>query len=97
MFILIQYQESKKNDSSKLPGKIRWWCHLHYIKCLKDKLILQSVVVSEKANMCSQLKKNIVLDDMIWIRIKKIASILKPIVKLYWIHLMKLPTDSLFI
>lgn len=66
MFIQIQYHKCKKNDSLKLPRKIRWWSPLDHIKRLKDnKLILQTVAVSGKANMCSQQKKNILLDDMI--------------------------------
>lgn len=82
LFIKIG-KEKKVNISLKLAGKTRWGSHLHSLQSIyTNKVVLQTLAVSDETSISSQLKNRLLDDSIFWLRVEKMTLILKPIVDL---------------
>ena len=66
-----------------MPGKTREGSHLYYLQSLQsNKVVLQTLVVSEKAKLEPSIKRSLLDDGVFWVRIEKMINLLEPIVDL---------------
>lgn len=73
----------KDRISLKLPGKTRWGSHLFCLQSLQsNKVVLQTLAVSEKAELEPSMKRRLLDDGVFWTRIEKLINLLEPIVHL---------------
>lgn len=85
LFDQISAEKKKFKDrvTLKLPGKTRWGSHLFCIKSLlANKVVLQTLAVSEQAELSTEMKRRLLDDCVFWVRVQKMVDILNPIVHL---------------
>lgn len=93
-FNKIQREKNGSAYALRLPVVTRWGSILHSLNSLiKTKFSLKVLVVSKEVGhkISASVKKNILDDDIFWVKVEKLAEVLIPIVK--WIT--KLEGDDL--
>ncbi|XP_063217395.1 uncharacterized protein LOC134528077 [Bacillus rossius redtenbacheri] len=93
--VLSEINETKGNKTTlHLPVVTRWGSFLHCLdSMMNNRVSLQTLAVSEKVGnaISKDIKTNILDDDVFWIRIEKLANLLRPVVS--WIS--RLESDKL--
>jgi len=93
-FNKIQLEKKGETTSLKLPVSTRWGSILNCLDSLiSNKYPLKQLVITEEVadKLSANVKKNCLDDDIFWVKVEKLANILRPIVS--YIH--KLEADNI--
>jgi hypothetical protein len=81
-----RFQLDKKFEdrlSLKLPGQTRWGSNLFCLQSLlANKSVLQKLAVSEEAEISPEMKRQLLDDEVFWVRVQKLVNIFHPIIEL---------------